>query len=204
MELKSVASVSGQIIYARPNKTLYDQYEEITLSIKGETTYKANWDFSGEWRTYFSVYDEAGKVVGEQGCYHTISPLTREDTAVDVIQLRCGRAARPQNLRVRLVFMPSMLTAEFTFLDDVYVPIRVAEAKVEPSPIPPEPVVPEPIPAPAPTPTPTPPVTVGPTPTPPVRPTPTPTPPKAESKWLVPALIAGFAVLLLMPPGKEK
>lgn len=199
-QVKSVADVTGKIVYATPNKTVYAQNETVLLRLKGETVYKAHWDFSGEWRTWWGISDEEGNKLASQYCYHTISPLTKEDRATDIIELNCGKAIRPQNYRVRLTFMSSILSSDYIFLDDVYVPIKIVR-QPEPSPIPSNGAPPyTPAPAPAPTPEPAP------------APAPTPTIPAGEEqldwqeaiKGYLPWIALVAAVALLWPTKRKK
>jgi len=80
------------------------------------------------------------------------------DTATDNFTLYCGQApAYSQNYRVRLQARFQLIPLPtFTFIDDVYVPVIVAQSQVSPTPIPTtvsEPGTPEPAPKPTPVPT---------------------------------------------------
>lgn len=203
---------SGRLISVRPNKAVYDKGEEIVLHISAEVTYLTDSpDWSGLWRTYYSVYNDIIEKVAGSNHNHSIAPWTREDYAKESFDLNCGPAWRSQKLRVRLVAMPSLVSSRYHFIDDEIVNIQVVGEPmpvylpVEPIP---EPTAPEPT---APEPTPTlwePVVTPTPTPTPTPMPTPVVTLPGEEEKkelpgWFLPAMI-GVVALIALAPRKGK
>lgn len=204
--------------------SLYSQYEPrsaIRLQVAGEVKfYPDGAPSSGFWETLWEAFDENGKLLGRDSRKHSIAFWSKVDTAFDNFILPCGAAPGSSfNLRLKLsarraaAFLPVVGLGIYNFVADTYIPIRVTGSTVTPAPIPYP--VPTPYPAPAPKPEPTPkpiaPAPIGPGPGyPEPVPVPTPTPAPGDgllgagSKWLVPGLMIGAAVLLLVPGKKAK
>lgn len=190
---------TGRLITVRPNKPTYDTDEEVTLSIVGEVTYAGGGgDWTGNWRTYYSVYDDTGKKIAGSNHNHSIAPWTKEDYAKDSFTLKCGKA-RAGKLRVRLVAMPSLFSSSYSFIDDQLVDIHVA-GQAAPGYYPVEPGW-DPT---APSPTPWPPVTIPDT-EPAIPPSTGPTIGGVElPSWFLPVIIGGIALVVLLPKGKSR
>jgi len=197
--------------------SLYSQYEPgsgIRLQVAGEVKYYPDGiPASGFWETLWEAFDEAGKRIGYDSRKHSIAPWTKVDTGFDNFTLGCGLAPSSSfNLRLKLsarrptIYMPIIGAGPYSFVADVYVPIPVIGSTVTPPPVPTPPPTTLPGPAPKPQPTPKPiapaPI-VTPTPTPPTPPL-IPGLPEIKTEWLVPVLIAGAALLLLVPAKKGK
>lgn len=193
--------------------SLYSQYEPgsaIMVRVAGEVKLTTDYAYFGIWETLWEAFDETGKLLGRDSRKHSIAFWTRIDTAFDAFELPCGAAPGSSfNMRIKLSARSKTLMP-FRFVDDLYVRVVVFGSSVNPPIIPIEPPTLYPAPAPKPAPTPKP---IAPAPTPgypePV-PTPTPTPAPGDmmaglqSKWLVPGLVIGAAVLLLLPGKKDK
>ena len=148
----------GKLITVQPNKAVYDVGETAILHVVADTTYYASWDWTGEWRTFYDVWNDEGKVIAKASHLHSISPFTKEDYAHNDFKLSLGAVKKSQRIKIRLVAMPSLLSGKYFFLDDKLIDILVVGKEmpeyVEPVPKPDEPT-PTPIPT-EPTPTPIP------------------------------------------------
>lgn len=153
----------GRIIEATPVYALHEPGSAIQIRCRGEVSYTKDFIQTDPWQTWWEAFDEIGKRIGFDARNHTIGFWTKEDYADDEFTLYCGKAPSSSfNLRLKLSGKVQALTGSLYFIDDLYIPIRVAGSTVDPLPAPPDlpplddDVKPGPAPPPEPTPDPTP------------------------------------------------